>query len=79
MNYVFKFKRRGFFKFAQKVNAMGHSYEPETDRMNIFLENHKGIKSVGNWSGCDLSLGSDFMLHQKQTMEKESSQDIKLG
>ena len=70
MEYKFKYKRRGLFSKLLTIKAMGHNYNKEEDRMDIFLASSKGLMSIGKWSECNLSLGRDFILFQKQAMEK---------
>lgn len=57
---------------------MGHRYNKEEDRMDIFLSESAGVKSIGEWSKCDLHLGRDFILFQKEQLEKEAGQNIKV-
>lgn len=74
MTYTFQYKRGFFWKTIK--NVKGHDYQVDSDRMDVYLIS--GILSISNWSKCDFRLGSDFMLFQKEQMEKESGQNIKI-
>jgi hypothetical protein len=74
MTYTFKFKR-GFF--VKKIkNVKGHALDSENDRMDIFIQN--GIISLHKWSECDMHLGQDFLLFQKQSASKEAGQSVEV-
>lgn len=68
MKYKFKYKRRFFFKTIK--NVIGHNFDLDSNRMDIFLD-HK-IISIPKWSECEMVLGSDFLLKQKEDIKKES-------
>lgn len=74
-NYSFKFKKRFFWK---TVKAIGHRYEKEIDRMDVYLEKGE-IFSISQWSKYDLFLGIDWVLFTKTQMENESGQKIDLS
>lgn len=74
MTYKFKYKKRFFWKTIK--NAKGHLFIPDANRMDIFMED--GILSLSNWDKYDIYLGSDFLLFQKDEMEKEAGQNIKV-
>lgn len=74
MRYILKYKKRFFWRTVK--NAKGHKLDMELDRMDIFLDN--GIVSISNWSKCDMKLGADFLLFQKNEMENEAGQSIKV-
>ena len=61
-----------------KIKAMGHRHDEKLDRMDVFLAESAGIKSIGEWSKCDLHLGRDFILFQKEQLEKETGQNVKV-
>ena len=74
MRYNFKYKRRFFWRTIK--NVKGHSLNTSTGHMEIFLD--AGIRSIHKWSNCDLKLGSDFILFQKDSMEKQANTSINL-
>ena len=74
MTYKFSYRKRYFWK---KIIAVGHNYLPESNRMDIYQKDGS-IFSIGEWSKCDLKLGTDFVLFTKKQMEEESGQEIKL-
>ena len=57
---------------------MGHNYDPKENRMDLFLGESKGIISIGKWDECDITLGPDFMLFQKENIEKNAGQNVKV-
>jgi hypothetical protein len=75
MVYSFKFKSR-YWPFWKTIKVVGHHYDKQTDRIDLFLANNKGIYSVGNWSSYKLLLGKDWMEAQKAAMEEETGQPI---
>lgn len=75
MKYTFKY-RKGFFWKTIKL-AKGHAMNDSGTRMDVFLDD--GIISISEWDKCDMKLGSDFMLSQKEAMEDESGQNIKVN
>lgn len=72
--YKFKYKRSFITRSISGVT--GHYLNTETDRMDIFLKT--GIVSIHKWSECDLYLGQDFLLFQKQSASKEAGQNIEV-
>lgn len=74
MSYKFQYKKKFLWKTIKDVK--GHKLDSDLDRMDVFIDN--GIISISNWSGCDMKLGADFMLFQKNEMEKEAGQNIKV-
>ena len=75
MKYNFSYKKGLLWKTVKSVK--GHSMNESGTRMDIFLDD--GIVSISGWDNCDMKLGSDFILSQKDAMEKESGLDIKLS
>lgn len=75
MSYTLKYKRKFFWETIK--NVIGHNLDStEHDRYVIYKKDE--ILTIPKWSECSLKLGSDFMLFQKNEMEKEANQDIKL-
>jgi len=68
MTYKFKYKRNFFYKTLK--NAIGHNYDVNSDRMDVYFDDK--IISLPKWSECTLILGQDFILKQKKDIEKES-------
>lgn len=77
MTYVFRYKK-WYNLFYKKVKVKGHSFQKETDRMDLFLAENKGIISLSSWSKYDMKLSEDFFLFQKEQMEEETGQSVKL-
>lgn len=75
MKYNFSYKKGLFWETIKDVK--GHSMNESGTRMDVFLDD--GIISISKWEDCDMKLGSDFILSQKEAMEKESGLDIKLS
>lgn len=81
MKYKFNYKRKFFWR---SVEVVGHSLERSQDgtynsnRMVLYYENG-GIEVLPNWSQCSLRLGVDWVLAQKEAMEKEAGGPVKLN
>lgn len=75
--YIFKFKKQSSL-FWKKIRAIGHMTHPESNRMDVFLEDGS-IYSIGSWDKFDLSLGLDFITQQKRDMEREAGTTIPLN
>ncbi len=66
--YTIKYKRR-FFWHTHK-NVTGHTFVENMDRMDIFFKDK--ILSIPKWSQCTLMLGNDFLLEQKNDINKQA-------
>jgi len=77
MEYKIKFKHMTSW-FWKKIQAAGHSYNKEIDKLIIFKKDGS-IEEIPEWSKCYVKLDTDFILAQKKDMEKESGIDIKLN
>ena len=81
MRYKFKYKR--YFWWSTK-EVVGHSLEKNydgtynQDKMVIYFENG-GLEVISDWGKCALKLGIDWVLAQKNAMEKETGQELKLN
>lgn len=75
MQYTFKYKRGWFWK---KITVVGHKYQHEMDRMDLFLPDGT-LQSIAKWSNCDLVLGTDWVLSTKKHMEKETGQAVPIS
>lgn len=73
--YNFKYKK---FLFTKTIKAIGHRYDKDTDRMDIYHVNG-AITSIPQWSKYFLFLGVDWVLATKAAMEKEAGQKIELN
>lgn len=69
--YVFKYKRLLLFKKIKRV--IGHRYVESGDRMDVFKED--GVISIPNWSKCELHLGNDFILFEKNNAKIEAGME----
>jgi hypothetical protein len=81
MRYKFKYKR--YFWWNTK-EVIGHSLERDydgkynTNRMVLYFEGG-GIEVISDWNKYCLKLGNDWVLAQKNAMEKEIGQELKLN
>jgi hypothetical protein len=73
--YVIKYKKP-YWPFWKKLKVIGHRYEPQTDRIDLYLPENGGILSIGNWRAYQLLLQKDFMEAQKAQMEEQAGQTI---
>ena len=72
--YTIKYKRKFFYSTI--TNVKGHSLDDSNDRMDVFTKD--AIISIHKWSECDMRLGQDFLLFQKQSASKEAGQSIEV-
>ena len=75
MAYVIKYKRFNQF-FYRSIKVVGHQQVKDSTRMDFFLPDNKGIVSIGDGNNYMLKLGADFMLEQKNAMERESGAKV---
>lgn len=75
MLYELKVRRKGqwFWRTFKKVK--GHNVKD--DILDIFFND--GIRTIHKFSECDIKLGSDFILKQKEDLERESGQSININ
>jgi hypothetical protein len=76
MEYVIKFRHKTNIVW-KKRKIQGHKYLPEIDKIVLHYKCNK-IEEIPEWSKHYVVLGSDFVLAQKEQMEKESGVDVKL-
>lgn len=75
MEYVFKYRRRVFWS---SVKVIGHNYDQPQNKMVLFLPDGS-IREIANWSQCEASLGTDWVLARKKQLEQQSGQTIPLS
>lgn len=81
MKYKFNYKKTFFW---HSVEVVGHALERNPDgtynnnKMVLYYENG-GIEVLSDWSKCSLRLGLDWVLAQKEAMEKEAGNPVKLN
>lgn len=75
MEYNFKCKKNLFWKTYKVV---GHHVDTPNDRIDLYFKDGS-IKSIGNWSKYDLILGADWVLAQKEYLEKESGKEVNIN
>lgn len=75
MNYVFKYRRRLFWK---SETVSGHRYEADQDKMVIYYPDG-AVKELSKWSKCEVALGKDWVLAVKKNMEQKAGQAIPLA
>ena len=76
MLYKLKYKRKDQWFWRSIKNVKGHKFDENTGRLDVFITN--GLISLVDWNKCDVKLGNDFILAQKESMEEEASAAIKL-
>lgn len=76
--FVFRWRRQGWFQWWRKALIVGSRYDAPTDRMTLYFENGS-IQEIPGWSTCGARLGTDWVLAQKEIMEKDAGQPIKLA
>ena len=73
--YVFKFKRKWFWK---RIKVVGHNYLQAQDKMVIYKEDGS-IREIKNWSKCEVSLGTDWVMFTKKKMEEKTGTAIPIN
>lgn len=73
--YRFRYKK---FLFTKCIVAIGHKWNKDSDRMDVYHENGS-ITSIAEWRKYTLFLGTDWVLFTKKRMEKEAGQTISLN
>jgi hypothetical protein len=69
VKYKFKYKRlKSLFSKTYK-DVIGHKLSDDGDRMDIFFDD--GIISISKWKECNMYLGQDFILAEKESIKKE--------
>lgn len=76
MEYIVKFKHKSAFLWKRR-KISGHVYMAEIDKMVLHFKQSR-IEEIPEWSKHYVKLGSDFLLAQKEQMEKETGVDVKL-
>jgi hypothetical protein len=75
MEYVFKFRRKFFWK-SHKV--IGHHYDQGQDKMVLHYQDGS-IQEVASWKSCEVKLGQDWCLAMKRQLEQQAGQPIQLA
>ncbi len=75
MQYVFKYRRRLFWK---KEVVKGHGYDSAQNKMILYYPDGS-VREVSNWSKCEVALGTDWVLSVKKNMEQQAGQSIPLS
>lgn len=76
----YKVKVRHIYSpFWKTLVVCGHNYSKDGDRMDFHLVDNGGIYSIPLWSKHIIKLGQDFILSQKEDMEKTVGQSIPLN
>lgn len=77
--YKFVYRRLGkVLNFWRTEVVVGHHYEAAQNKMVLFFANGS-VRELANWTGCELRLGTDWVLAQKQVMEEKAGQPITLA
>lgn len=77
MKYKFRYRRlKGLKLWHTLKNVSGHKLE--NNLMVIYFADGS-LRTIANWSECELSLDVDWVLSTKRQMERESGLDIKLA
>jgi len=76
--YVFNYKKPYSLFWKKIKNTVGHNYDKEQNKMIVFTDvGH--IYEIPDWSSCKLFLGNEWILYQKNDMEKVVGQKVKLN
>ena len=70
--YVFKFKRRLFWK---KIKVVGHNYLEKQDKMCLYMQDGS-IKEIKEWTKCEVELGVDWVNAVKSKMEQKAGANV---
>lgn len=58
MNKTYCFKWKRGYIWRKKI-VIGHSYEPDTDKMTLFFP-EGGLREIAHWSDCEMALGVEW-------------------
>lgn len=74
MSYVFKFKRRFFWR---SFTIVGHAYDERQDKLVMYFPNG-GLREIKHWKDCEVCLGVDWKLAQQKAMEDKAGVSVPL-
>jgi hypothetical protein len=58
--------------------VIGHNFEKLQDKVVLYFEDGS-IREIAKWVECEIDLRTDWVLAQKDQMEREANQPIKLN
>ncbi len=76
MQYKFKFRRKTWLPF-RGITVVGHRYDQSQDKMILYFPDGS-VQEIANWAKCEVKLGTDWVLAQQKSMEKQAGQPIPL-
>ncbi len=76
-SYTLKYKFK-FLPFWKTVEAMGHQYDPKSNRFEIHLAGRRGLINISNWNLYDLKLGDGWVQFVEEN-EKKAKNIRKVG
>ena len=77
--YTMRYKRNGFFQRWKKVGPLiGHKLDRDQNKMVVYYQDGS-IQEIVDWNSCGVYLGTDYILFEKESMEKSAGQNIKLN
>jgi hypothetical protein len=80
--YNFKHRRHNaFFLFRgwkTEKDLIGHKWFPDQNKMVLYYKTG-AVKEIAQWHMCEVQLGTDWVLFNKNQMEKEAGQPVKLA
>ena len=68
MKYELRWKTKESDKYKVLKEVKGHQYNIEQDKMVVFFDDK--IIEIPEWKSCSLYLGMDFLLAQKDAVNK---------
>ena len=75
MLYKIRYRRKGQWFWRNLKDVKGHNVVE--DKLEVFFND--GITLIPKWSELDFKLGSDFILKQKEDLEKEAGQTVNIN
>ena len=75
MTYKFKYRRNWFW---HTFSVVGHTYDASQDKIILFFANGSA-RELSKWRECEMSLGVDWVLAQKKSLEAQAGQPITLN
>jgi len=75
MTYKFKFRRNWFW---HSFNVIGHQFDTAQDKMVVQFADGS-MREIAKWRECSVSLGVDWVLAQKKSLESQAGQPIPLN
>lgn len=94
MTYKIKYRRKGRLFWKTLKGVIGHMYDHQSvesrdandqrvirqpqDRMVVYFQDGS-VRTIHTWSECELQLGTDWVLFNKQQIEQKTGQPVTLN